>query len=134
MTRNSAIWTYLTLIFLTALIALAITFLRGDLRPFDPKLTAGLTALTLVAVIKSIGVVVAVNAIVGFILRRPGAVVLWIPLGLAMVVLAHHFLGENLGLMRLERIGWADALLMYLPSVAFFSLVGGLLGTIVRRG
>lgn len=133
MARTPMVWIYLGLIFLTMLIALVITFYRGDLRPFDAKLTVGLTGLTLMAVIKSIGVVIAVNAVIGFVLRRPGAVVLWIPLGVVMVVLVHHFLGERFGLMGLDRIGRVDAFLMYLPGVALFSLAGGLLGAIVRR-
>lgn len=128
------VWAYLALIFLMVMIAFAITFYRGDLRPFDPKLTVGLTALTLMAVIKAIGAVVAINAIVGFILRRPLAVVLWIPFGAIMVVLVHQFLGERFGLTGLDRIGRPDAFLMYLPAVALFSLVGGLLGVLLRRG
>lgn len=134
MTRTRMIWAYLALILLMMVVAGAITFVRGDLRPFDPKLTAGLSALTLMAVMRTLWAVLGVAVIAGFLLRRPPAVVLWIPVGTVLAVLVHLYAGEWLGLIRLERIGWLDAFLMYLPTVGLFSLLGGLLASVLPRG
>ena len=135
MSKKRAIVTYLVLILLLVLLAIAITLIRGgaDLRPIDPKLTVGLTAITLINAIKSFGVIIGLNIFLGFLMKRPSSVVLWIPIGTVFVLLAHQQLGVLFGLMELDRIGRMDAFLMYLPAVGLASFVGGLLGNLFRR-
>ena len=135
MSKKRAIVTYLVFILLLVLLAIAITLIRGgaDLRPIDPKLTVGLTAITLINTIKSFGVIIGLNIFLGFLMKRPSSVVLWIPIGTVFVLLAHQQLGERFGLMELDRIGRMDAFLMYLPAVGLASFVGGLLGNLFRR-
>ena len=133
MTKKRIVFTYLLLIVIVVLIGAAITFYRLDLRPFDPKLTLGLTALTVLGLMQTFWAALAVNTAVGFILGRPKLVLLWVPLGTLLVVLAHFFLGEKIGLAPLEKIGWIGAYLMYFTSVALLSLFGGVWGGLVRR-
>lgn len=135
MSKKRAVMTYLVLILLLVLLAIGITLIRGgaDLRPIDPKLTVGLTAITLINVVKSFGMIVGLNIVAGFLLKRPTPVALWIPIGAAFVVVAHQLLGNSFGLMELDRIGRVDAFLMYLPAVGLVSLLGGLSGNLFRR-
>lgn len=127
---------YLVLILLLVLIAIGLTLIRGgaDLQPIDPKLTVGLTAITLIYVFKSFGLIVGLNVFVGFLLKRPSAVVLWVPIGTVLVLIAHQQIGNGFGMMELGRIGWSDAFMMYLPAVGLASFVGGLLANLFRRG
>lgn len=124
---------YLILILAIILIGAALTFIRADLGTFDPKLTFGLTAITLLSVMSSMGAVVGGNVIIGFLLKTPLKVVLWVPIGAGLALAAHHFLGGYLGLMGLDRVGIVDAFLMYLPSVGLLSLIGGLMGSVLAR-
>ncbi|WP_456388095.1 hypothetical protein [Profundibacter sp.] len=92
MSKKRAIAAYLILILLLVLLAIGITLIRGgaNLQPIDPKLTVGLTALTLINVVKSFGLVVGLNIVAGFLLKRPPYVVLWIPAATVVVLLAHQ--------------------------------------------
>lgn len=122
----------ITLIFLAAsilvlLIGMAMTFYRLDLRPFDPKMTIGMTVLAVPGLLQSFWAVILINAVVGFVLGRPTLVLVWVPIGTLLVVLAHHFLGADSGLASLSRIGWVNAFLMYFTTVGLISLAGGLL-------
>lgn len=135
MNKKRAVTIYFGLIVVLVLIAIGLTVIRGgaDLRPLDPRLTVGLTALTLINVIKTFGVIVGLNVFVGFFLKRPSSVVLWIPIATVFVLVAHQQLGSYFGLMTLNRIGRMDAFMMYLPAVGLASLIGGLLGNLFRR-
>lgn len=135
MSKKRAVTTYLGLILVLVLIAIGLTVIRGgaDLRPLDAKLTVGLTAITLINVIKTFGVIVGLNVFVGFLLKRPSSVVLWIPIATVFMLVAHQQIGSHFGLMDLDRIGQMDAFMMYLPAVGLASLVGGLLGNLFRR-
>lgn len=136
MSKKRTIATYLGLILALVLIAIGLTLLRGgaDLQPIDPKLTLGLTALTVINVVKTFWMIVGLNILVGFLIKRPLFVALWIPIGTLVVLLAHHQLGARFGLMELGRIGHIDAFLMYLPAVGLASLLGGVLGNLFGRG
>lgn len=133
MTQKRPLLIYLLLFILLVLVAAAITFYRGDLTPFDPKLTMGLTALTLVSVMRTFGLIVGLNLIAGFLLKRPLAVLAWIIPGTGLVLGAHALFGAGFGLVELARIGWVDAYLMYLPAVGLMSLLGAVLGQILKR-
>lgn len=136
MSKTRTAVTFLFLILLLVLVATGLTLVRGeaDLQPIDPKLTIGLIAITLINVIKSLGVIVGLNVIVGPLLKRPSFVVLWIPVGTILIMVAHQHIGSHFGLMALGRIGWADAFMMYLPAVGLACLVGGLLRARFRLG
>jgi hypothetical protein len=49
-----------------------------------------------------------------------------------MVLYAHHLLAHYAKLLPLNRMGIEDALLMYLPAVALFSLLGGFAASLFR--
>jgi len=135
MSKKRAIVIYLVLILLLVIVAIGITLIRGgaDLRPIDPKLTIGLTAITLINVVKSFGMIVGLNILIGVLIKRSSSVVLWIPVGTVIVLVAHQLLGAQFGLIGLDRIGRMDAFLMYLPAVGLASLLGGMLGIFLRR-
>lgn len=136
MSKNRITVTYLVLNLLLVLVAIGLTLIRGgaDLQPIDPMLTVGLTAITLINVIKSFGLIVGLNVIAGFLLKRPSIVVIWAPIGTVLVLIAHQQIGVRFGLMEMGRIGWSDAFMMYLPAVGLASIIGGLLGNLSRRG
>lgn len=136
MSKNRITVIYLALTLLLVLVAIGLTLIRGgaDLQPIDPRLTVGLTAITLINVIKSFGLIVGLNVIVGFLLKRPSIVVIWAPIGTVLVLIAHQQIGVRFGLMEMGRIGWSDAFMMYLPAVGLASIIGGLLGNLSRRG
>ncbi|HBQ37230.1 MAG TPA: hypothetical protein DD729_10435 [Rhodobacteraceae bacterium] len=130
MSKKRAVITFLVLLFVLILVAIVFTLIRGgaDMRPIDPKLTVGLTAITFINVVKTFGMIVGLNVFVGFLIKKPASIVFWIPIGAAVVTVAHHQFGDSFGLMSVARIGWLDAFLMYVPAVGLASLVGGLLG------
>jgi len=135
MSRKRAIISFLILFVLLVLVAIGITLIRGgaDLRPIDPKLTLGLTAISFINVVKTFGVIVGLNVFAGFLIKRPSGIVWWIPIATVFVLVAHQQLGDSFGLMSLNRIGRMDAFLMYLPAVGVASLVGGLLGNLFGK-
>lgn len=135
MSKKRAVTTYVVLILILVLVAIGLTVIRGgaDLQPLDPKLTVGLTVITLVNVVKTFGMIVGLNVFVGFFLKLPSSVILWIPIATVFVLVAHQQLGSYFGLMGLNRIGRMDAFMMYLPAVGLASLIGGLLGNLFRR-
>lgn len=132
MTRQSASVVFLLLILIWAGISAAITVLRADLTPFDPKLTVGLTVITFAAVMTSIGFIAILNLLICAWLRRPVVILAWILPGTALLLLAHSVLAAPLGLTPIARLGWGDAFLMYLPATGFLSLVGGWIGQLIQ--
>lgn len=132
MSKKRAVTTYSILILILALVAIGLTVIRGgaDLLPLDPKLTVGLTMMTLINVIKTFGMIVGLNVFVGFFLKQPSSVVLWMPISTVFVLVAHQQLGSHFGLMDLNRVGRMDAFMMYFPAVGLASLIGGLLGNL----
>lgn len=127
MTKKRAIVTYLVLIFLLGLIALAITYARGGADQIAQQ-----TIDSTLAVIKSFGMIIGLNVFVGFLIRWPSSVVLWVPISTVFVLVAHQQLGDWFGLTSLNEIGRMNAFLMYLPAVGLASLLGGLLGNVFR--
>lgn len=136
MSKKRAVMTYLGLVLVLVLIAVCLTVIRGgaDLRPLDPKLTVGLTVISLINIIKTFGAIVGLNVFAGFFLKRPSSVILWIPIATVFVLVAHQQIGSYFGLMDLNRVGRVDAFLMYFPAVGLASLIGGLLGNLFRHG
>jgi len=135
MSGKRTIVTFLVLTLLLAIVAIGITLIRGgaDLRPIDPKLTVGLTVMTLVNVINTFGMIVGLNVFIGFLVKTPVSILIWIPLGTIFVVLAHKMFGSSFDLIALERIGGRDAFLMYFPAVGLATLAGGFLGSFFQR-
>lgn len=123
MTKKRAVVTYLVLIFLLGLIAVAITYLRGGAEHLAQQ-----TIDTTVEVIRSFGMIIGLNVFIGFLIKWPSSVVLWVPIATVFVLVAHQQLGDWFGLVSLNDIGRIDAFLMYLPAVGLASMVGGLLG------
>lgn len=132
MTRKRAALTYLILLFILVVIAAWISLYRGDLRPFDPKLTMGLTVISVLNAIKSFGLIIGANLIISFFIKRPAYVVAWIIPGTLLVLAAHFIFGAHFSLTPLSRIGWLDGFLFYLPSVGLLSLIGGFLGQMAK--
>jgi len=128
MTKKRAVVTYLVLIFLLGLIALAITYSRGGAEHLALQ-----TMESTLTVIKSFGMIIGLNVFVGFLIKWPSSVVLWVPISTVFVLVAHQQLGDWFGLESLNDIGRMDAFLMYLPAVGLASLLGGLLGNLFRR-
>ena len=125
MTKKLAVVTYSILILLLVLIALAITYLQGGAEHLAQK-----TLDSTVNVIKSFGMIIGLNIFVGFLIKWPSSVVLWIPITTVFVLVAHQQLGDWFGLVALNDIGRMDAFLMYLPAVGLACLLGGLLGMV----
>ncbi|WP_456386773.1 hypothetical protein [Profundibacter sp.] len=123
MTKKRAVVTYLVLIFLLALIAIAITYLRGGAEQLAQQ-----TIDTTLEVIRSFGMIIGLNVFVGFLIKWPSSVVLWVPISTVFVLVAHQQLGDWFELVSLNDIGRIDAFLTYLPAVGLASMVGGLLG------
>ena len=82
------------------------------------------------------GALLGMFLIIGYLLKKPLPILLWIPISAALLVLAHFMFGPMLGLMPIREMGLADAFFMYLPSAAIASMLGGILGTLLpfRRG
>lgn len=128
MTKKRAIATYLILILLLGLLAIAITYMRGGGEHLISQ-----TVESTVEVIKSFGVIIGLNVFVGYLIKWPSSVVLWIPITTVFVLIAHQQLGDWFGLESLNDIGRIDAFLMYLPAVGLASLLGGMLGNLFSR-
>ncbi len=123
MTKKRAVVTYSILILLLVLIAIAITYMRSGAENIAQQ-----TIDTTVEVIKSFGMIIGLNIFVGFLIKWPSSVVLWIPISTVFVLVAHQQLGDWFGLVALDDIGRMDAFLTYLPAVGLASLLGGMLG------
>lgn len=128
MTKKRAVTTYLILILLLGLLAIAITYMRGGAEHLISQ-----TVESTVEVIKSFGVIIGLNVFVGYLIKWPSSVVLWIPITTVFVLIAHQQLGDWFGLESLNDIGRIDAFLMYLPAVGLASLLGGMLGNLFSR-
>lgn len=128
MTKKRAISTYFILTLLLGLLAIAITYFRGG-----GEYLVGRTVESTVEVIRSFGMIIGLNVFVGYLIKWPSSVVLWIPITTVFVLVAHQQLGDWLGLETLNDIGRIDAFLTYLPAVGLASLLGGLLGNLFGR-
>lgn len=128
MIKKRAVVTYLVLILLLGLLAIAITYMRSGAENLALQ-----TIDTTVEVIKSFGMIIGLNIFVGFLIKWPSSVVLWVPISTVFVLVAHQQLGDWFELAALNDIGRVDAFLMYLPAVGLASLLGGLLGNLFGR-
>ncbi len=128
MTKKRAVVTYLVLILLLGLLAIVITYMRSGAENIAQQ-----TIDATVEVIKSFGMIIGLNIFVGYLIKWPSSVVLWIPISTVFVLVAHQQLGDWFGLVALNDIGRVDAFLMYLPAVGLASLLGGLLGNLFGR-
>ena len=128
MTKTRAVVTYLILILLLGLLAIVITYMRSGAENLAQQ-----TINTTVEVLKSFGMIIGLNVFIGFLIKWPSSVVLWIPISTVFVLVAHQQLGDWFGLVALNDIGRVDAFLMYLPAVGLASFAGGLLGNLFNR-
>lgn len=128
MTKKRAVVTYFVLTLVLGVLAIAITYLRSG-----GEQLIGQTVETAVEVIKSFGVIIGLNVFIGYLVKWPSSVVLWIPIATVFVLVAHQQLGDWFGLTSLNDLGRMDAFLMYLPAVGLASLLGGLLGNLFGR-
>jgi len=128
MTKKRAILTYFILTLLLGLLTIVITYFRGG-----GEYLVGRSVDSTVEVIRSFGMIIGLNVFVGYLIKWPSSVVLWIPITTVFVLVAHQQLGDWLGLESLNDIGRMDAFLTYLPAVGLVSLLGGLLGNLFGR-
>jgi hypothetical protein len=133
MTKKQAIIIYLVLIVAIVPLAAGISWYRAGMGPFDPVLTLGISAFTFVKIMMTLGAAVGFNIVLGYLFRRPLRVLAWIPVATLIAIVAHHLAAPYYGLLGLDEMGVLDAYLMYLPSVALFSLLGGLFATLMFR-
>lgn len=128
MTKKRAIVTYFVLTLLLGGIAIALTYLRSGSEQLISQ-----TVDTTFEAIKSFGIIIGLNVFIGYFIKWPSSIVLFIPIATVFVLVAHQQFGEWLGLTSLNDIGRMDAFLMYLPAVGLASLLGGLLGNLLGR-
>jgi len=128
MTKKRTVVTYLILILLLGLLAIAITYMRGGSEHLVSR-----TVESTVEVMKSFGMIIGLNVFVGYLIKWPSSVVLWIPITTVFVLIAHQQLGDLFGLESLNDIGRIEAFLIYLPAVGLASLLGGMLGNLFGR-
>ncbi len=128
MTKKRAVVTYFILTLLLGLLAIAITYMRGG-----GEYLVGRTMDTTVEVMRSFGMIIGLNVFVGYLIKWPSSVVLWIPITTVFVLIAHQQLGDWFGLESLNGLGRMDAFLMYLPAVGLASLLGGMLANLFGR-
>lgn len=134
MKPKRAIVTYLVLILLLALLALAIVFAQSSPdTPLDANALINQTRSIFVGVVTSFGIIIGLNIFAGFLIRWPSSVVLWIPIGTVFVLVAHQQIGDYFDLTTLNELGRVNAFLMYVPVVGLASLAGGLLGMLFGR-
>lgn len=133
MTKKQAIILYLILILAIVPLAAGISWYRAGMGSFEPMLVLGISAFTFVKIMMTLGAVVGFNVVLGYLFRRPLRVLAWIPFATLIAILAHHLAAPYYGLLGLTEMGILDVYLMYLPTVALFSLLGGLLATILSR-
>lgn len=134
MKPKRAILTYLVLTLLLAALAIGITFLQASAdAAFDIKQLIGQSLTTFVATVSSFGMIIGLNVFVGFLIKWPSSVVLWVPISTVFVLVAHQQIGDFFDLDSLNEIGRMRAFLMYLPAVGLASFAGGLLGMLFGR-
>jgi len=98
---------------------------------FSPEEALGQSFKTFLIALVTVGIPVGFSFIMGFMFRRPLRVLVWIPFGIALAMVAHQLVAPFFSMKEIFELGLLDAFLRYLPSVALFSLLGGLLSTMM---
>ena len=132
MTKWHAASIYLLLLVAIFPLASIISWYRTGGGMFDPAQLLGQAGASFLITMVTVGVAVLFSFIIGYLVRRPLRVLVWIPVGVVLAMVARSFVAPMFtGLKGPLEAGALDTFLMYLPAVALFSLLGGLLSTLM---
>lgn len=131
MTLGKIILGYLAGILVFVLLGFVFTYARTGLELFDLPFVVGLTMLTAVDVVKTLGPILAINIVLGLFLHRLELAFLWLPIGTAMIIVSHHLTADEYGLEPVLDLGFVNTTMLYLPLVGISTLLGALIFEVV---